>query len=65
MNTSKTRKGKTKKRTCPYCEGQIMDAKLPYCKPCDVMLLYCTRCGIAVKREANACPQCGGELKWK
>jgi RNA polymerase subunit RPABC4/transcription elongation factor Spt4 len=65
MNTSKERKAKPEKRTCPYCDGQIIQAKLPYCKPCDVTLLYCTKCQIAVKREAKVCPQCGGELEWK
>ncbi len=53
------------KRVCPYCDGDIADAELPICKPCGVTVRYCEKCKITVKREATACPQCGGELEWK
>ena len=58
-------KKKEKQRACPYCEGEILIAELPFCKPCGVTLRYCIRCQIAVVREAEVCPQCGGELEWK
>ena len=58
-------KKREQRPTCPYCEQEIITAKLPYCKPCDVSLHYCARCQIAVAREATACPKCGGELEWK
>ena len=67
MNMSNQAKEKEKenRRVCPYCEEEIFDAGLPYCKPCGVALLYCTRCNISVEREAKVCPRCGGELEWK
>ena len=65
MNTSNQAKKKEDRRVCPYCEGEIIDAGLPYCKPCGITLLYCTRCKISVEREAKVCPKCGGELEWK
>jgi RNA polymerase subunit RPABC4/transcription elongation factor Spt4 len=52
-------------RTCPYCEREILTAKLPFCKPCGVTLRYCVICQIAVEREAEVCPQCGGKVEWK
>jgi RNA polymerase subunit RPABC4/transcription elongation factor Spt4 len=62
--TKETNKRESK-RTCPYCEGEILTAKLPFCKPCDVTLHYCVICQIAVERESEVCPQCGGKLEWK
>ena len=45
-------KGKEKeKRTCPYCESQVLEAGYPYCKPCGVTLRFCPRCQRAVERE--------------
>ena len=54
-----------KKRFCPYCEEEIMLAMLPYCQPCGVTLRYCRNCQIAVPKEAEVCPQCGGKLEGK
>ncbi len=54
-----------KKCFCPYCEEEIMLAMLPYCQPCGVTLHYCRSCQIAVPREAEVCPQCGGKLEGK
>ncbi|GAG46155.1 unnamed protein product [marine sediment metagenome] len=65
MNRSEEPKGKKSTRICPYCEGEILEAGFPYCKPCNVTLRYCARCQIAVVREATVCPQCGGELEWR
>jgi RNA polymerase subunit RPABC4/transcription elongation factor Spt4 len=56
---------KEKRRSCPYCEEQVLTAGFTYCQPCGVTLRYCVRCQIAVEREAEVCPQCGGELEWK
>ena len=50
---------------CPYCEEEIVTVRFPYCQPCGVTLRYCIKCQIAVVREAEVCPQCGGELEWK
>jgi hypothetical protein len=58
-------KQKRKRCFCPYCEEELVISGLPYCQPCGVVLHYCTNCQIAVVREAEVCPQCGGKLEWK
>lgn len=58
-------KEKQRKCVCPYCEGEVVISALPYCQPCGVTLRYCVNCQIAVEREAEVCPQCGGKLEWK
>jgi RNA polymerase subunit RPABC4/transcription elongation factor Spt4 len=55
---------KEKKRSCPYCEEQILTTGFPYCQPCGVALRHCVRCQTSVERDAEVCPQCGGELEW-
>ena len=65
MKRSEEPKGKERKCFCPYCEEEIVISKLPYCQPCGVTLRYCAKCQIAVAKEAEVCPQCGGELEWK
>ncbi len=65
MKRSEEPKEKERRRFCPYCEGEILIAEFPYCQPCGVTLRYCVRCQISVVREAEVCPQCGGELGWK
>jgi RNA polymerase subunit RPABC4/transcription elongation factor Spt4 len=65
MKKSKEPKEKERKRVCPYCEEEILMAEFPYCRPCGIVLRYCARCHIAVVREAEVCPQCGGELEWQ
>jgi hypothetical protein len=62
---SNQQEGKSAKRECPYCEGEILDAGNPFCKPCGVTLRYCSKCEVVVKREADVCPQCGGGLEWR
>ena len=65
MKESKESKAVEKKCVCPYCDEEIIQAKLPYCQPCQVTLRYCRNCQIAVPREAETCPQCGGKLEDK
>jgi hypothetical protein len=65
MKRSEEPKEKERKCVCPYCEEEILMAGFPYCQPCGVTLRYCSRCRIAVVREAEVCPQCGGELEWQ
>jgi len=65
MERNKEPVKKQKKCLCPYCEQEIFTAEFPYCQPCGVTLRYCAKCRIAVAREAETCPQCGGELEWK
>ena len=56
---------KQRKCLCPYCEEELTISAAPYCEPCGVTLRYCARCQIVVAREAETCPQCGGNLQWK
>jgi hypothetical protein len=65
MKKTKEPKEKKGRCFCPYCEEEVVISVMPYCQPCDVTLRYCARCQIAVVKEAEACPQCGGELEWK
>lgn len=67
MTTKKCEKPtkKAREHVCPYCEQAITVASFPYCQPCGVVLRYCVRCKVAVAREAEVCPQCGGALEWK
>jgi len=65
MKESKESKAVEKKCVCPYCDEEIILARLPYCQPCGVTLRYCRSCQIAVPREAKVCPQCGGKLEEK
>ena len=50
---------------CPYCEGEVAVATGPFCQPCGMTLRYCAACQIAVDREVEVCPQCGGSVEWK
>lgn len=50
---------------CPFCEEEIVVQDYPFCKRCQVSLLYCASCEIAVPRNSERCPQCGGELRWR
>ncbi|MBA7642942.1 hypothetical protein ES703_50651 [subsurface metagenome] len=65
MKGSKEPKEMARRCFCPYCEEEISLAALPYCQPCSVTLRYCRHCQIAVPREAEVCPQCGGKLEGK
>ena len=65
MEKSKELERKGGRCVCPYCEEELALSAPPYCSPCNVTLLYCAKCEIAVEREATVCPQCGGELEWK
>ena len=56
---------KGRKCFCPYCEEELAISAPPYCQPCGVTMRYCINCRIAVVREAEVCPQCGGKLEWK
>jgi len=47
---------------CPFCEGEVSAADLPFCQACGVKLLFCPKCGEVVARDATKCPHCGAEL---
>jgi hypothetical protein len=49
---------------CPYCEEELVAAKLPFCKVCGVTFYQCPTCHITVlDRKATKCPKCGVPLK--
>jgi len=49
--------------TCPYCDEEIAEAAFPYCEACRVNILRCPKCGLAVPRDKETCPNCGAVLK--
>ena len=63
MKRSEEPKEKQGRCFCPYCEKELVISNLPYCQPCGMTLRYCTKCQIAVVREATVCPRCGGEIQ--
>ena len=56
-------KEKPVKCRSPYCGEETEVAAMPFCQPCGITLHYCVKCQTAVPREAEVCPQCGGELE--
>ncbi len=56
-------KEKGKHLCCPYCDGEIMRADLPYCQACGVTIFYCPQCRKALPRDKKVCPHCGAEIK--
>ncbi len=61
----KSKEPKVRRCLCPYCEEEVTTSVLPYCQPCGIALRYCAKCQIAVVKEAEVCPQCGGKLERK
>ena len=51
------------KKKCPYCDGEIMSAGLPFCEPCSLTTFKCPVCHARVPRKNKQCPHCGTELK--
>ena len=51
-----------RKRSCPYCEQELLAAELPFCQPCSVTLRFCASCEKPVPRDAKVCPECGAPL---
>ena len=65
MKKSKGPREEQKGCVCPYCEGEVAISDVPFCQPCGVTLRYCVCCHMAVEKEAEVCPQCGGKLESK
>ncbi len=59
----KGEKGKEERPGCPYCDEDVKNAKLPFCKPCGVSLPSCASCHEVVPKDATTCPYCGAKLK--
>lgn len=62
VNKNSNIKNTGKAPHCPYCEQEVQDAKLPWCKGCGVKLQYCPECGKPVSRQAVTCPECGKKI---
>jgi hypothetical protein len=45
---------------CPYCENELEMGCLepPFCKPCDVKLVKCKKCGKMFNAKEPKCPVC-------
>ncbi len=62
MKRSDDNQGIVTRCVCPYCDEELLVTALPYCRRCTVSLYYCVTCKVAVPREAEICPNCGGRL---
>lgn len=51
------------KEVCPYCDEQVLDAKSPFCQPCQVDFATCSQCGKLVAKSVEVCPYCGTGIK--
>ncbi|MFH0941605.1 MAG: Fe-S cluster assembly scaffold protein NifU [Chloroflexota bacterium] len=54
-----------KAHVCPFCDGEIIGADLPYCQACGVKVFLCPQCHQPVARDASECPKCGAEISLK
>ncbi|MFA5317801.1 MAG: Fe-S cluster assembly scaffold protein NifU [Dehalococcoidales bacterium] len=54
-----------KAHACPFCDGEVMEADLPYCKACGVKVLLCPNCKQPVGKDVSQCPKCGASISLK
>ncbi len=47
---------------CPFCDAEMPTPPPPYCKPCQVTILHCTKCGKPLPRGESTCPSCGAQI---
>ena len=47
---------------CPYCDGEIGGADLPFCQACQITLFFCPKCRQPVARDKKVCPYCGADI---
>ena len=59
----KEQKEKKEHLFCPYCEEEIAEALLPYCRACGVTMFYCPKCRKPLSRDNRVCPHCGAKIK--
>jgi ribosomal protein L40E len=50
---------KNKNCKCPFCEGELEEEFVPFCKTCNIPVKRCSKCGAVIPSEANNCPECG------
>ena len=55
--------GKKKRNTCPYCDEEMKEVAAPFCKPCEVEFVCCSKCGKMVAKNVRVCPYCGVEIE--
>ncbi|MBI2252196.1 MAG: Fe-S cluster assembly scaffold protein NifU [Armatimonadetes bacterium] len=46
---------------CPYCHTPV-PFENPYCKPCNLKLIFCPHCHLPVSKETDICPRCGNKI---
>jgi len=49
--------------SCPYCEAEIVDRRLPYCQACHVEIVRCNTCLTVIPKGKDSCPSCGRKVK--
>ena len=56
-------KSEKERRSCPYCDEEIVEISFPYCQACGLTVFYCPKCRKSVSRDKKVCPHCGAEIK--
>ena len=57
------RKQKKEPRFCPYCDEEMTEATITYCKACGVTIFYCPVCREPLSRDNEVCPHCGADIR--
>ncbi|MBI2847835.1 MAG: zinc ribbon domain-containing protein [Chloroflexi bacterium] len=58
--TTQKRDGEERKPVCcPFCDTEIMEADLPFCRICKANIVYCQQCQQPLPRGERVCPACG------
>jgi len=50
---------KNKECKCPFCEGELEEDLVPFCKTCQIPVKRCSVCGAVIPLEVNNCFECG------
>ena len=48
---------------CPYCDIEITETNLPFCKQCKNTLIRCTKCLAVIPEGETVCHNCGLKVK--
>lgn len=45
---------------CSFCEDELVQDCLepPFCQPCDIVFITCSKCGASYSEKLPACPDC-------
>ncbi len=57
------KRAEKKQLFCPYCDEEIVEAKIPYCQACGITIFYCPKCRKPLSRDNKVCPACGADIR--